>query len=381
MAARHPIPRRHAYTLIELLVVIMIAILLMAVTLPAAKTVMENARPREASRILNATFATVKARAASTGHLTGVDIVLSPVGDPAAMVVPQQATQMYMVEVPGIYGGDTLESLAAVDGGMGNSGWYPLVFHDSRPTATPPMPTEGASTTGTVESLVQAVPGTYDISTDLFDIRFDQRGPWYPARMKSAKVYEVNITGTFPASVVGNFMGNQYRYASFQLRRPPNRVGNPIELPKATCIDLSYSGIGPQGNEFGTGRKTLRIMFSPAGGVHSITIGTASGSASSGSPLGTVHLLVGLPQKVNDPLGANSNGSFVKNMFDPETSNLADPNALWVSIGRASGLVTTTENAPPAFSTVTDANDAMQQLQYLNTARTYATAREQKGGL
>ena len=52
------------YTLIELLIVIMIAVLLMVITLPVAKTVMEDARPREASRIFNTTITTAKARTA-----------------------------------------------------------------------------------------------------------------------------------------------------------------------------------------------------------------------------------------------------------------------------------------------------------------------------
>src|SRR3954447_8704560 len=67
--SRRPQP---AYTIAEMLVVMTIMLILVAVTLPAIKNVMQEGNSREASRQLNAYFAMAKARALQTGRPCGV---------------------------------------------------------------------------------------------------------------------------------------------------------------------------------------------------------------------------------------------------------------------------------------------------------------------
>src|ERR1043165_8553567 len=63
---------RRGYTLAEMLVVMTIMLILVAITLPAVKNVMQGGNTRESSRQLNAYFAMAKARALQTGRPCGV---------------------------------------------------------------------------------------------------------------------------------------------------------------------------------------------------------------------------------------------------------------------------------------------------------------------
>ena len=62
---------RRAYTMAELLIVVVIMVLLVAVTLPVAKKVMDDSHVREASRQLQAYFQMAKTRALHTGRPCG----------------------------------------------------------------------------------------------------------------------------------------------------------------------------------------------------------------------------------------------------------------------------------------------------------------------
>lgn len=373
---------RLAYTLTELLIVIMIALLLMVISLPVVKTVMDDSRPREASRILNTTLFTAKSRAAATGRLVGVEFTMQAVGDPTATPVTYQCTQMQMCEVPELYSGDTTTAVATIDMDSNSGGTYRLYLQDYRITSDPPT---ADNTTATAYWLTDQKQlnndGRMAGAEDVFEIRFDYRGPWYVAqRGTTSNQFFVTIPGNLPVGATSSFNANTYRCAPFQLRRPPVRVGNPVELPRSTCIDTTYSGVGPLGVQFANS-DGLRVMFTPEGSVYTYTTVVKDPNSGKVIPVdtyvtGTIHFLVGVVTKIN-PLKDSSMGPY--NFNDVTKSNLADGNALWVSIGRSSGVVTTNENAPDP-TLVTDPTDTMQQANYIQNCRRYATAREQKGG-
>jgi hypothetical protein len=249
-------------------------------------------------------------------------------------------TQIYMCEVPALYMGDTTDARATVN----NSGAISFVNNCA----------------GSLPSLLDA--------TNMYEIRFNHRGVWYTVSGSGNQIQ--NMAG-LPAPAIGA------NGAIFQIRRPPVRVGNAIELPKSTTIDLTYSGIGPGGTEFNNATG-VRIMFAPAGNLHSMSMATSNGSGGStisNSPaFGTVHFLVGVVSKINPVQDASSNWNY----HDPEKSNVADGNALWVSVGRNSGIITTNENNP---TMVSSPGDPTQRANFFTTCRQFATNREQKGGL
>src|SRR5687768_7617678 len=109
---------RRGFTLMELLIVVVIAIILIAVTLPTVKYSMEDARHREGARMFNAMFATAKAQATASGRPAGVWLELEQIGDPAAVPQLWQCSQLYMAEVPLPYSGDVLGAKAGISGGI-----------------------------------------------------------------------------------------------------------------------------------------------------------------------------------------------------------------------------------------------------------------------
>jgi prepilin-type N-terminal cleavage/methylation domain-containing protein len=344
-------PRKQAgYTLVELLIVIMIALLLMVVSLPTIKSVMEDARPREASRILNTMIFTAKARAAQFGNPVGIEFVY----DQNAVAGSARCTQMYMCEIPPIYAGDITDARVTV-----NTSMTPWEF------------TFPGTSAGFLTSLLD--------SSNQFQIRINHRGPWYPVIYQMSRYrfdqtrWEREHGGPIPPAMPPPMPPtsdpNGY---GFQIRRPPVRVGNPVELPKSTAIDMTYSGMGLTGTQFSSA-AALRVLFAPSGHVESYTLAGGDTLA----PTGTLHFLVGLAAKVNPPV--DTVVSPQANVFDIERSNLADANALWVSVGRSTGIVTTNENAAAPSATL-DASDSTVRTNYLQACREYATNREQKGG-
>lgn len=391
--------RRAAYTLTELLIVIMIALLLMVVSLPMVKSVMDDARPREASRILNTTIVTAKGRAAASGTLAGIEFALQVIGDPNASPAAYQCTQMVMVEVPALYAGDASTSHATIDVSTANpvsgtnpqQNTYRLYLQDYPITNIGMGQPAPDNTTNTAYWLTDQKQIANDARNagdeDVFEIRFNFRGGWYPAkRSTTTNQFTIQFAGNPPVHASSNPNSPAvYRSCPFQIRRPPVRVGNPVELPKGTAIDMTYSGTGPLGVQF-RDTAALRVMFTPEGSVYSfsrIDKVTVQGSGVRNQPVdypvfGTVHFLVGLSSKIN-PMREGMSGPFYYN--DPTKSNLADANALWVSIGRGSGVVTTNENAPDLSpAALTDPSDVMQQAAWFSNCRRYATSREQKGG-
>jgi hypothetical protein len=181
--------------------------------------------------------------------------------------------------------------------------------------------------------------------------------------------------------------------------RSPRPVGDPLELTGATCIDMTYSGMGTNGfgthltNGFADAGSSLAIMFTPSGG--------AAGVYHDRVPLpttGTIHLLLGRVAKMNQPDGVSPTHGRLE--FEPEQSNLADATSLWVSVGRANGTVSTSENVPPAATSISlpnltyiytdeqgnnqtvtlDSNNLAHLAAYLQLSRRVAIGREQMGG-
>jgi prepilin-type N-terminal cleavage/methylation domain-containing protein len=398
---------RRAYTLTELLVVITIVTILLAATLPIAKRVMDDSRTRDSARLLAGNFAMARTHAARNNRPYGLWFELTrPLGLPATV---QQCTQVYLAEVPPPYAGSTTNSrgIIRVEPGQTSPEFVPLypAFQDT----TPADGYNDQDTLGEKQFLVSLID-----EGDTCLVKFEYKGDWFRLiRGKATNAlypdpnrlyYLMTVPGTFPANwVTGSVSGSAIPPAynnqtspgfRFQILRTPRRVGNPIELIAGTCIDLEYSGMGPQGGEFAVPLNYLVVMFSAKGDIDGlIADGVLSG------PTGTLHFLIGQVGKMNDPGGPSANHPTGLNMFDPAASNLSDVNSVWVSVGRLNGQITTTENLIPTVQTtppptptslVIFPGDPRQQTLnpslpadrgvYLQYCREVATNREQMGG-
>lgn len=99
---------RRAYTLTELLVVITTIVILVAVTLPIAKRVMDDSRTSDSGRLLAGNFAMARTYAARNNRPFGLWFELAqPIGAPATV---RQCTEVYLAEVSAPYGGSTTNS-------------------------------------------------------------------------------------------------------------------------------------------------------------------------------------------------------------------------------------------------------------------------------
>ena len=358
--------RRHergGYTLTELLVVIIILIILLAVTLPAAKKVMEDSRTRESSRQLSAYFTMARARAAQTGRPCGLWMQLdTPIGvtDGATGPYVRQCTQLYLADVPPPYSGGTFNSRGKIQENPPGMGSYYFVAVDM---ATPPVvdPTEE----GYLRSIIE--------NGEYFVVRFDYKGDWYRCRRVGTQFQYI---GPLTSNVQPpGYSNSDAAGKPFQILRLPRRVGNPLELTGGTAIDMSYSGMGRDGAEFNLATSRIVVMFMPSGAIDGV-IGDSNDPV---PPTGTIHFLVGRVDKIGDPLNANNNYTY--DMFDAEQSNLADPLSLWVSIGRLNGSVTTSENYPDVdhFTSHPNPTTPAGRAEYLEECRQLATGREQMG--
>jgi type II secretory pathway pseudopilin PulG len=408
--------RRGAYTLVELLVVLTIMVILIASTLAVAKKVMEDTRGREASRQLNTWLTLARTRAALTGRPCGIFMELSPIlgnTDPAVpLPVVRQSTRFYIAEVPPMYAGGTPQSRGRIMDDP-NDTVAVLEFVPLYWDTTSSKYLRDTAEMSILQTLIEPgqvgpplVPGEH------FVVRFDYKGAWYSCQRGPAtshpnyttaptdyqdtnKLYFLNsAVGGATAAPPGTGQSTDPGIPGypFQILRQPRRIGKPLEVSGGSAVDLTFSGIGPQGGQASLARQAIALMFMPGGSVESIW---ADGVRA--EPTGTVHFLVGRADRVTVPDSADPDHASGVVMFNPEKSNLSDPNSLWVSIGR-NGSVTTSDNFVPPVDEASlsatqvrifagtaqqqdlDPTNPAHQAVYLSYCRELATGRDVKGG-
>ncbi len=359
--------RLGAFTLLEMLIVIAIMLLLVIATLPRIKYALDESKLRESSRQLISYFSMAKSRAATTGRPCGVWFVTEQIGDPTAVPGVFQTTQFYLAEIPPPYSGDFTESRVVVSDSSGNNA---PTMANITPNGWPLSFAAGANA-----SLFTLIPQNPPNNT--FFIRFDRKGPLFPGSRIGNQFY---VRPAFPLSPTVNPVippaanglnvnaGAGYHY---EIIRNPQRIGAPLNLPRGTAVDLSYSGFGNSGTDFYSSLNQILVLFAPDGRVGNVTYQTYVSGNNPPYPLisndaqGTLHFLVGRPEKVGLPL---------------MQSNLVDNNALWVSIGRLTGSVITTDNAPNVNFQFSNPATTAEQQQFLTIAREYAITQDVKGG-
>lgn len=437
---RPPRTRRSAYTLIELLVVVVIIVTLVAISLPLARKVLDDSRVREASRQLNGYLTMAKTRSVQMGRPCGVYFQCDPpVGDTSSGL--RQVTRMYLAEVPPPYIGSTLIARAKIY----DRNYSPSTLSPRPPPALPLFVPVQLTDPTLPDAGELAILYTLIEPGEQFFVRFDYKGEWYRIlRGSTAAAAPYNMPANF--YLVGALNGatsplppGYYDVLTsagpqapvvvtpgqpFQILRQPRRIGQPLELSGGTCIDLMYCGMGTAGagrpivggtaqqmpiwggfpadnivspQQQPAALQSLTIMFSPGGGMDGIYVNNLPCS-----PTGTVHLLIGKVDKVNPPLADadTTDPKYDKNMFDPQFSNLSDPNAVWVSIGRTNATINTSENVPPILtggtlpnmtysyidqngtsqSQTLNTNQAIDKATYVEMCRIIAAGHTQMGG-
>ncbi|MFT5527860.1 MAG: hypothetical protein ACI9HK_005846, partial [Pirellulaceae bacterium] len=215
-----------------------------------------------------------------------------------------------------------------------------------------------------------------------FWIKFSFRGPWYAAVAKwdsnrtlacfirdYSSGCSVNEGGTGGCPVVD--VGQR-----FQLRLPPQRgIGDAMQLPAGTVVDLKFSGFDSFGTELSHGVRVVAdeqptepviVMFNPNGSIQHV-YGVTN------QPLSFVHLLLGDSEKV---VAFVDEARLSEDDFYAGT-NIKSVENYWVSVGNLTGNVLTSENASPV---ATNAGADVFNPQGVPFARQFANAASSIGG-
>jgi len=410
---------RGGYTLAEMLIVVTIMIILVATALPVAKKVMDGNQTREASRQFSAYLTMAKMRALQTGRPCGLYLPFNKANGytdntnntSTSGANPtlyrywpvRQVTQVFLAEVPAPYAGSTIGARGKVVQNYNVSGQYCFM----------PVTYDPSSGNLIADTSEMAILSSLLNPGEQFLVRFDYKGDWYR--------FQYNNTAQAPyyyvllGAVQGNSLPPGYSESTsstapvgalpgkaYQVYRAPRPIGNPLELPRGTCIDITYSGVGDSsrqykltdlsGNNIPTGLISgMYLMFSPAGGVDSVYVNTVVPGSNPPvvkqlayplqQPAGSLYFLLGKTEKVSDPVdlsNATWNPSGTAGYASVNDSNLADPTSLWVVVSRQTGVVTTAENMPLQSSSLD--NSVLTFTKYLQAARQAAIQGEQMTG-
>lgn len=262
-------------TLIELLVVVSIILLLMTISVPALKPIMETKQTSDGADSVSLYLNSARMRAISTKRPCGVLFERLEQSPDACLVLRQ-------VEVPPYYGGSSANVRVSVasDGGL-------IDFYIPNPAANyndynPTDPSTFPWVTDSSEKLYwQKMIGQQDAK-----IQFNNQGPYYRLYVNSDGDYCVDFQRypLVPMNDGTNLEFPRVTYtdespASFKIVRGAKpTLTKPIGLPRGTVVDLNYSGTGKYSiandtvlDDFSQNADTdVIVMFAPNGEVESI---------------------------------------------------------------------------------------------------------------
>ncbi len=424
---------RSAFTLMELMVVIVIVVILTSSMIPIMSSASDARRCREGARLVSTMLSAAQTRAVANGRSAGV--LFQPMKNN-----PYACMEMYLVEVPPPYTGDTYGYLAQINvTTSGTTITATVTINDGTATGTPtfagmPMTTDPTTT----QRLLR--PG------DL--IQFN-----YP-RDSSPAYYVLNAVDSNPYITSNSMSPNTMTLSPspigqapwppptttgggvpFRIVRQPLKTSDPpAQLADGAAVDWYFSGVDlapPQGppsgatstnypemsNIFGargtatTGGGALGpaamantcgpviVTFNATGNLEQVYYSCCYPASTSGTapyfyqgrPLSGAYFLVGKIEKISQlPTGPIQNDA-------SNPPNYQDGDARWVAITRQSGLVTTTEVAklqpsavippgstamfPPAGVSPQTPQEWAGVLNAVMNSRRYASGNQNSGGI
>jgi type II secretory pathway pseudopilin PulG len=381
---------------VELLVVVAIAVLLLGVAVPMMKMPLQENRIREASRQINVFAAQAQARAREIRRPVAIWIE-------RAAAATNVANNLYLAETPPPYAGDLFGAKAVVYYDWQTDLRWEIDFFDGLSGSI-----TAATATALIKAGEQfrirfgyrgpIYSAMRDATSGQFFLQLSNpttweppRGFWGPRDGHWGDSGDDNANGTINDVAEAGWDYAQFpnRYnptdTDYGLRRDeriglpyqiylnPRRSSDaPLQLPTGIVVDLSYSGLGIDFPPKLASTATQRIRGLEFGGLWTsdanggyftaaanpvlITIGP-DGSVQwveyegiRAEPTSSVHLLIGrVDRAVNQDNTPVTPNPIPWSLADPNKpfaydQNLADPSAIWVSIGCRSGSVTSSEN-------------------------------------
>lgn len=324
---------RRGVTLIELLVVIALLVMITAVTIPAVAPSIQQRRQREAARLVSSYISAARSRAMEIGRSVGVVIQrfnpgqASSSGGGGSGTLQPYSMSLSIAEAPPPYAGDATNSTVKVTTSSTYMGQLSVVFTDNWTAQSirvgdgirfnfqgPIYYFDSYNTTATGSTVITGgSPWTVGPLAQvqehlLTTLKIDSGDIWFTNQVVMAPLALQSGTVAVP----------------YQIFRQPatSSAVAPLQVPEGIVIDLTRSGMSSETGGIFLGASNPIISFTPTGRVDMVYDGLPLRAT------GSIFLLLGRPEQVN--LAA--------------TTNLADPNSLWVAIGYQSGHVLTAEN-------------------------------------
>ncbi|MCH8923105.1 MAG: prepilin-type N-terminal cleavage/methylation domain-containing protein [Planctomycetes bacterium] len=311
---------RAGLTLIELMVVITIIVILVAGSLPVLIPALEQRRTREAARLVHTACGRAQSQAVANGRPAGVLIQRMKRNGRGSVLI-------YQAVVPPPYAGDTIDAKVLLTAQSGRGGNVVVTASAVDPNDT-----------------FSFAPNMARVGDRM---QFDYQGPLYEIVGGAAGTPEPNGPGfvTLPLRLTADIGQGEIPWTepdrrpvavAYQVfRQPIKTAAEPAQLPAGTVIDLrqSWEGSGIQATRLGglmsDSKFPIIVTFSRNGSLDFIYY--HDGRTFKGhKPRGAVFLLIGKLDK----LGSDAN---------PAGTNVQELTNLWVSIGRQTGLVTTSK--------------------------------------
>jgi prepilin-type N-terminal cleavage/methylation domain-containing protein len=275
---------RKGLTLIELLVVISIMVILVAVSVPMLKPMLQSQKQRKAAEALAAVLQTARFKAMESGDTYGIKLIKFPTAVNVSL-------QIRSIKAGGKIAQPPENIRVKVDNGnLTLNSPYPLI------------------------------PG--------YRIRFGNQGRWYT--LKTATTLAENIT------LLSESTTEYDKYVPFQVAQPSHpTIMPPDVLPRGNVVDLKHSGAyeGTRYERFEG--QSVSIFFSPAGYVDSYSLDNKPEATPFG---GLIYFCVGDWNRQTDP------DSVV--LAEDGKNNIQVEETYWVTIDPRTGRIRVTENQP-----------------------------------
>jgi prepilin-type N-terminal cleavage/methylation domain-containing protein len=302
---------RPAFTLVELLAVVTIMVILIAVSIPMMKPLLESRRTANGAQVLAGALQRVRAKAIQEQTSYGLRLIPYSNTNVSVQFRLQKNKRRYVNT-------DSRVRVIVESGKV-----LPVVFEDGKWTKTPNDP-GFAALLNTASGVIVASSGC--------EIQFNRAGRYYKLgtnQQLEQPYLQLNLPEAFDGTSA----------LEFSISQPPRSAMAPqVVMPRGTVVDLLFSGTmeSQNGNV---------LFFSPTGGVDTLN------NTMVNEP---IYFCVGeWDRQITDT-------STMQSLAEDKKNNLEMPATYWVVVHPKTGLIRITENAP-----VTNNND-------LTGARKYA---------
>ncbi len=304
------IPRpRKGMTLVELMVVITIMVIMVAVSIPTFKPMLESQRAAGAARVVAGTLQRVRVKAMQDQKTYGLEFVRFE-------TAPNTSVQLRLMREQNAWA--TPEDLRVV------------VINGTIHTCS------GAWNGANWEWTLESTPDTRwtDVAQTGNKVQFGRQGRFYElASPTTLKQPYQNLT--LPDGIDPATTNKFFDWAAEATVTRPAAGGGlvlapPVVLPRGTIVDFKYSGKGKNGTDFDGTPDNPAIMFSPAGFVDGIRDGSSQNFLRTNE---MVYFCVGEWERQD--VAYTEDGK----------DNLQTPSNFWVTVHPKSGQVRVTQFA------------------------------------